>query len=250
MLAALRNLQSSLSEGLISDEEHALAKTAIMAGDLGQWGETPGEGVADTMRDLQGSVSQLMGMLVPDSQLSTQRVKHGSTDSDIKLQGLDTFAFREADANRDVQTGAMPVCTSLSDCTDDTVLESAVAAAHDSGDEEGDPEELSDNSHRDEDSSSESSDELDGEDFEPQEHSVEIHETLPDGYPHSLFGKCVYHRYDDGWYKGIVLRQVSCSAALSRNGKFAMKFSDSVSEVDHALLPDDYGPAAHWVVVK
>ena len=61
---------------------------------------------------------------------------------------------------------------------------------------------------------------------------------------------CVYHRYDDGWYKGIVLRQVSCSSTLSRNGKFAMKFSDSVSEVDHALLPDGYGPAAHWAVVK
>ena len=64
---------------------------------------------------------------------------------------------------------------------------------------------------------------------------------------------CVYHRYDGGWYKGIVLRQVSCSSALSRNGKFAMKLVISVvcmSEVDHALLPDGYGPAAHWVVVK
>ena len=43
---------------------------------------------------------------------------------------------------------------------------------------------------------------------------------------------------------------MACSSALSRNGKFAMKFSDSVGEVDHALLPDGYGPAARWVVVK
>ena len=79
---------------------------------------------------------------------------------------------------------------------------------------------------------------------------VEIHETMPDGYPHALFGKVVYHRYDDGWYRGIVLRQIACSSAQSRNGKFAMKFSDSVNEIDHTLLPGDYGPAAHWVVVK
>ena len=171
----------------------------------------------------------------------------GSLDSDIKLQGLDSFAFSEADADRDVHTGAMPDPALP---TDGDVLERALAVAQDSGDEEGDPEELSDNSHCDSDSSSESSDELEGEDFDPEVHSVEIHETMPDGYPHALFGKCVYHRYDDGWYRGTVLRQVSCSSTRSRNSKFAMKFTDSVNEIDHALLPGDYGPTAHWVVVK
>ena len=39
-------------------------------------------------------------------------------------------------------------------------------------DEEGDSEELPDNSHRGDDSSSESSDELEGEDFDPQVRSA------------------------------------------------------------------------------
>ena len=42
---------------------------------------------------------------------------------------------------------------------------------------------------------------------------------------------------------------VDCTL-VSRNRKFAMKFDDSVIEVDHALKPEDYGPEGHWVVVK
>ena len=60
------------------------------------------------------------------------------------------------------RTGALP---DPSLPTDGDVLERALAVAQDSGDEEGDPEELSDNSHRDDDSSSESSEELEGDDL-------------------------------------------------------------------------------------
>ena len=97
-------------------------------------------------------------------------------------------------------------------------------------------------------SSSESSDELDGPDFD--EPDVEVLKEVPDDFPECVLGRQVYHRYDDGWYPARVLRQITCSSSRARNGKFALKFADSVNEIDHTLDPDDYGPARHWVLTK
>ena len=38
------------------------------------------------------------------------------------------------------------------------------------------------------------------------------------------------------------------STITSRNGKFAIKFEDSASEIDHPLKPHDYGGNGHWLL--
>ena len=77
-----------------------------------------------------------------------------------------------------------------------------------------------------------------------------MHVELPSDYPACVIGKTIYHRYDEGWYPGMVLRQITMSTITSRNGKFAIKFEDSASEIDQALKPYDYGGNGHWLLVK
>ena len=71
-----------------------------------------------------------------------------------------------------------------------------------------------------------------------------------DGLIVQVIGKTIYHRYEEGWYPGKVLRQITLSTITSRNGKFAIKFEDSASEIDHPLKPHDYGGNGHWLLVK
>ena len=100
-------------------------------------------------------------------------------------------------------------------------------------------------------SSSESSnDELDGPDFDPEEAGGQALGELPADYPECILGKIIHHRYDDGWYPGKVLRQILNSTLRGRNGKFAVKFDDTVNEIDHELDPNEYGPGQHWVLLK
>ena len=87
-----------------------------------------------------------------------------------------------------------------------------------------------------------------GPDFD--EPGVEVLKEVPDDFPECVLGRQVYHRYDDGWYPARVLRQITCSSSRARNGKFTLKFADSVNEIDHTLDPNDYGPARHWVLTK
>ena len=159
----------------------------------------------------------------------------GCTDNLIQLQGLDKFEFNDSDAKRDPKTGEM--------CNE---LVSAIAAAADSEDDENDQEELSENDQQ-ESSGGETTEELEGPDFDLD---VCIHEDAPENYPADIISKRIYHRYDDGWYPGIVMRQITLSTVLSRNGKFACKFEDSINEIDHPLKPEDYGRTGHWVLVK
>ena len=86
--------------------------------------------------------------------------------------------------------------------------------------------------------------ELEGPDFDLD---VCIHEDAPENYPADIISKRIYHRYDDGWYPGTVLRQITLSAVVSRNGKFACKFADSINEITHLLQLEDYGRTGHWV---
>ena len=143
------------------------------------------------------------------------------------MQGPDSFSFSDSDIHRDVKTGEMPAEIPTGD---NNVLEEA-DAQDDTEDYEGDPEEVEEVEQEDgsEESSAESSDELEGNDFDTDVAS--IHDTVPDGYPACVVGKFIYHRYDDGWYEGRVLRQVMCSANTARNGKFAIKFLDSAREL-------------------
>ena len=174
----------------------------------------------------------------------------GTGDDQFKIQGLDAFSFDLADARRDAKTGEFPVGEEAAamQVTERNAAALAAAAACDSADEEGDPECATDRSGTDEGEGGSTSDEgLEGPDFDL---AVDVHSELPDDYPNCIIGKQVYHRYEEGWYLGSVLRKITCSTLASRNGKFAMKFDDSVNEVDHALKPEDYGPEGHWVVVK
>ena len=174
----------------------------------------------------------------------------GTGDNQFKIQGLDAFSFDVADARRDAKTGEFPVGEEAAamQVTERNAAALAAAAACDSADEEGDPECATDRSGTDEGEGGSTSDEgLEGPDFEL---AVDVHLELPDDYPACIIGKQVYHRYEEGWYRGSVLRKITCSTLISRNGKFAMKFDDSVNEVDHAMKPEDYGPEGHWVLVK
>ena len=119
--------------------------------------------------------------------------------------------------------------------------------AADSGDEEGDPEEATDNSQEEGEGGSTSDESLEGPDFELD---VDVHVELPSDFPACVIGKTIYHRYEEGWYPGKVLRQITLSTVTSRNGKFAITFEDSSCEIDHPLKPDDYGGNGHWLLVK
>ena len=121
----------------------------------------------------------------------------------------------------------------------------ADASANDSHDDENDPDVITDNSEIEDDGGS-TTEELDGPDFDLDSDQCE-HE-IPENYPASIIGRSIYHRYDDGWYLGVVLRQITLSAVKSRNGKFACKFADSINEVDHLLQPEDYGATGHWLL--
>ena len=168
----------------------------------------------------------------------------GSTDSCIKLQGLDQFSFSDADLNRDPKTGIMGTPPAITN----TIAIEAVAAATaaDSEDDENDPESASEAEEKDE-SGGETTEELDGPDFDLD---VDIYEDPPANYPTSIINKRIYHRYDDGWYPGTVLRQITLSTVGSRNGKFACKFTDSINEITHLLQLEDYGRTGHWTLAK
>ena len=46
--------------------------------------------------------------------------------------------------------------------------------------------------------------EQEGPDFQSE---IEIEQTLPDdGFPDCILNKTIYHKYEDGWYPGRVLR--------------------------------------------
>ena len=174
----------------------------------------------------------------------------GTGDDQFKIHGLREFSFDMADARRVAKTGQFPVGEEVAALGVDEGNAAAVAAAAacDSADEEGDPEAATDQSGTEEEEGGSTSDEdLEGADFDL---AVDVHSELPDGYPACVIGKQVYHRYEEGWYRGSVLRQITCSTVTSRNGKFAMKFDDSVNEIDHTLKPEDYGPGGHWVLVQ
>ena len=172
----------------------------------------------------------------------------GSGDSEIALQGLSAFAFTLDDAKRDVKTGQLAGAgTAAAGVTEQNAAAFAAVAAADSGDEEGDPEEATDNSQADEEGGSTSDESLEGPDFELD---VDVHVELPEDYPACVIGRTIYHRYEEGWYPGKVLRQITLSTVTSRNGKFAVQFEDSVRELDHALKPHDYGGNGHWLLVK
>ena len=89
-------------------------------------------------------------------------------------------------------------------------------------------------------------DALEGPDFTPADHEP----VLPDCPAGSLAGMRIYHRWDVGWFEGSVLRQVQMSSTAANNGKWAVKYADSRAEKYHALLPGDYGPDQHWLVIK
>ena len=123
----------------------------------------------------------------------------------------------------------------------------AEAAACDSEDDENDQEAISEGDEAEEEGGSTTEEDLEGPDYDQE---VPILTECPAGYPHALAGKRIYHRYDDGWYPAVVLRQIVASANSRRNGKFACKFDDSVNEIDHLLLEEDYGKEGHWVVIE
>ena len=180
----------------------------------------------------------------------------GVDDDKVALQGLGEFSFCDADAQRDPKTGAMPLAIEAPIVTEGNVEVVADAVADDSEDDENDQEELSETGDVDPDgegppqsSSGSSNDELDGPDFDAEAAGGQAVKALPADYPECILGKTIHHRYDDGWYPGKVLRQIQSSTMRGRNGKFAMKFEDSVNEIDHELSPDDYGPERHWVLI-
>ena len=162
----------------------------------------------------------------------------------VKLQGLEAFSFTIKDAQRDPKTGVLPnVSTEV-----DIPAISVASAADDTADEEGDPEEATDDDGSADEEGGSTTEELEGEDFDIPD--VCVYDQLPDDYPSCIIGRKVYHRYDDGWYPGVVLRLITLSTVASRNGKFAMKFEDSANEIAHNLKKDDYGTSGHWVLVK
>ena len=172
----------------------------------------------------------------------------GSGDSEISLQGVPAFSFTLEDAKRDCRTGELAGANAAAtEVTEANAAACAAVAAADSGDEEGDPEEATENSQEEEEGGSTSDEDLEGPDFELD---VDVHVELPSDYPACVIGKTIYHRYDEGWYPGMVLRQITMSTITSRNGKFAIKFEDSASEIDQALKPYDYGGNGHWLLVK
>ena len=153
----------------------------------------------------------------------------GTRDSEIALQGLSAFSFELTDAQRDCKTGEFADAdATAAEITEGNAAACAAVAAADSGDEEGDPEEASDNSQTEEEGGSTSDEDLEGPHFELD---VDVHVELPSDYPDCVIGKTIYHRYEEGWYPGKVLRQITMSTITSRNGKFAIKFEDSASEI-------------------
>lgn len=172
----------------------------------------------------------------------------GSSDSLIKLQGLDSFSFDMGDLARDPSTGQLPGEAPLQQQQQAPNTPIGVS----DGDGEEEQEEVS--ARSDEQPSEEEDEEepvLEGDDFNPALFDdVDVWDELPDGYPGCVLDKQIYHRYEDAWYPGLVKRQIRLSAQARRNGKFAVKFDDTPDEMDLNLLPDDYGADAHWVLVK
>ena len=166
----------------------------------------------------------------------------GSSDDRIALQGLSDFSFSLDDANRDPKTGEQTATVQTTE-----TARTAAAIADDSCDEANDLEEMSANEGSDDPGGATTDEELEGPDLDQ---SVEIEAEVPAEYPSCLIGRTIQHRYDDGWYTGVVQRQITVSTTARRNGKFACKFEDSSNEIDHALLEGDYGRDGHWVLLK
>ena len=71
----------------------------------------------------------------------------GSRDSEISLQGLSAFSFTVDDAKRDCKTGELAEAdAAVAEVSEENAAACAAVAAADSADEEGDPEEVTDNS--------------------------------------------------------------------------------------------------------
>ena len=81
--------------------------------------------------------------------------------------------------------------------------------------------------------------------------------TLPE-YPKEgdavIVGSTIYHRYDIGWFQGVVKRKVTQSLNPRDNGKYAIVWADTGDdsygneEYLMYLLEDDYGVENHWVL--
>ena len=54
---------------------------------------------------------------------------------------------------------------------------------------------------------------------------MKIHEDFP--LDVALVGAHIFHKYEDGWHKDKVTREVVCSDIVSLNGLFAIKYEDS-----------------------
>ena len=66
----------------------------------------------------------------------------------------------------------------------------------------------------------------------------------------NLVKRRVAHRWDIGWYDGIVMRQITMSDVVSNNGKYEVKYVCDGSRRNHTLLVEDYGCEKHWVLIN
>lgn len=168
----------------------------------------------------------------------------GSTDELIKLQGYENFSFDLNDANRDPLTGQIQ---NLSLAPAEARAEADETAALSDNEEQ---EELSEN----EGSDTEGGDTSDEDASEgPPYVAPENLEVVAENFAFETecyIGLIIAHRFEEGWYEGQVKRQVSMSINTANNGKYAVKYSDSRTDILHDLYPEDHGIDKVWVVVK
>jgi len=166
----------------------------------------------------------------------------GSEDSLIKLQGLETFTFTEADAERDALTGEFENA--------ETTVETV---AHDERIESDDEEEdLSENSEDDGGEASDDGDETEEEKdvgpYDPEE-GWEVVEKFRFKESKELI-KCTFaYKFRDGWERGRVVG-IETNKNSPDRGLFVVKFITETNKRCLALDKDDYDVDDIWVEIK
>ena len=100
----------------------------------------------------------------------------------------------------------------------------------------------------DTDGGGDSTDEDDGPPYEvPEEYQVMEHN--PSIGSAGIVGQQIAPRFEDGWYEGKVIRQITMSLRTQENGQYAIKYPDSRKEFNHDFFSEDYGVDKTWVLI-
>ena len=168
----------------------------------------------------------------------------GSEDDKIKLQGLASFEFDAADADRDAITGNFVESQEVSSLETEAAVES---------DEEC--EDLSEDENASDKEDSDGGDETEPEDEDPDPYAVEDGYEVVKEYrfagmqPKDLIGISFAYKFTSGWERGKVVG-IEKNKSSDDYGMFIVKFITERNKRCLALESEDYDVDDIWVEVK